>query len=178
MTTLQFVTAKPVPTADQLAQAERLEQEAKDNRRRSAESFDRCDTDGFLSQWALDIGADLNRRKAELLRDGGFAQFPVLCDAAGNVIATRVYKFPDKYSFSGGYVRRWRLPDELAAKAGRKWIPVRDIGESRIQKQLGLHEEDRWFPAYAKITTGGRNDRGLSGCANAFVGVFKQGEGE
>jgi hypothetical protein len=41
---------------------------------------------------------------------------------------------------------------------------------------MGLHEESRWFPAIAKITTGGRKSTGLSGCANAFVAVFKVGE--
>lgn len=172
---MMHLTNPPAPTADQLAEIERLEQSARDQRRRSQESFDRCDTDGFLSQWANDIGAELNRKKADILRNGGCALFPVLCDADGTVVADRVYRFTN--TFAGyGTVRRWKLPEDLAAKCGRKWIPAAAISKSRVQTKLGLHEEDRWMPAYAAITTGGRHDRGLSGCANAFVGVFRQGE--
>jgi hypothetical protein len=177
-----FLKDKPAPTAEQLAAIAKLEEKAEDSRRRAEESFQRCDTDGFLSQWALNIGADLDREKANLLRDGGHAQFPVLCDEAGNVLAHKVYKFADRFApdqWNAPTVKKWRLPDdEIAKRGGRKWIPVAGIRASRVQKALGLHEEHRWFPAIAKITTGGRKSTGLGGCANAFVAVFKQGEEE
>lgn len=175
--TNEFLKEAPKPTAEQLAKITKLETEAKECRQRSEESFRRSDTDGFLSQWASDITAELNDRKVQLLKTGGYSQFPVLCDDAGNVLATKIFEFADRFrpEWTGATVKRWRLPDELAAKHGRKWIPVCSLKESRIQKQLGLHEESRWFPAYAKITTGNRKSTGLAGCANAFVAVFKKG---
>lgn len=162
---------KPTPTAEQLAEADRLEAEVRRKRERAEESFQRCDTDGFVSQWALGIGADRDRMDAQILRDGGMASFPVLCDADGNVIADRIYSFENRYN--GGTDYRWRLPDELAEIHGRKWIPTGE--RSRVQAQLGLHEETRWMPARAKIMGGGT---GLSGAASAYVGIERITESE
>lgn len=158
----------PKPSAAQLAEIERLEAEAKRADEKAEESFQRCDTDGFLSQWALNIGAQRDRKQIEVLRKGGYWRFPVLCDAEGNVLCDRIYRFANQFAGYGS-VEKWRLPDDVAARLGRQWIPVAGWrGNSRIQKQLGLREEDRYFPARAKIMGSGT---GLSGCASAFVGV-------
>lgn len=53
------------------------------------ESFDRCDTDGFLSQWASGITAQLKRRQADLLDAGGKAEFPALFKD-GQLVAAKV----------------------------------------------------------------------------------------
>lgn len=164
-----YLTTAPAPTAAQLAEIEAMKASAARHAKAKADSFDRCDTDGFLSQWASGINADLDRTKAELLANGGYAPFPVLCDADGRVIADRVHTFAD--TFAGyGTVSKWKLGAEDEAKCGRRWIPRDYTGRSRIQKSLGLHEETRWFPAYAKITGSGK---GLSGCASAYVAVFR-----
>ena len=169
-----YFAEAPKPTEAQVAKAAELRAQAIDNLRREEESFQRCDTDGFLSQWALNIGADKLRRQASLLDNGGCATFPVLV-YGDEVVATKVYAFPNKHRpdyWNDPQDYKWRLPDELAEKLGRKWIPVGE--RSKVQKQLGLHEEMRWFPAYVEITTGGRKNTGLSGCANAYVAVFKK----
>lgn len=176
MNTVTYYTEAPTPTPEQVAEAAALRAEAQENLRREEESFQRSDTDGFLTQWALSIGATKRRRQAELLDHGGTAQFPVLV-YEGEVVATKVYKFADTHrpdQWNAPMQHKWRLPDELAAKLGRKWIPTGS--KSRVQKQLGLTEELRWFPAYAEITTGNRKSTGLSGAANAYVAVFKKGE--
>jgi len=54
--------------------------------RRSAESFERCDTDGFLSQWASDVTGRLYDQLARVAEQGGKWMFAALADAAGNVI--------------------------------------------------------------------------------------------
>jgi hypothetical protein len=156
----------PKPTAAQLAEILRLDEEAAAAYKAKHDSFDRCDTDGFLSQWASGITGDLKRTQRELLKQGGYAVFPVLVDGEGNVVATKVYHFTNQYSFASE--SRWRLPDSLADGLGRRWIPTGKT--SRVQKRLGLHEETRWFPAYAAITGGGK---GLSGAASCYVGVFQ-----
>lgn len=168
---MKYLKRAPKPNAAQLAEIERLEAEAKAALRRREESFERCDTDGFLSQWASGMTAQLNREKIQLLRNGGYARFPVLCDADGNVIADRVHVFAN--TFAGyGSVEKWRLPADLADKVGRTWIPRAGYsGKSRIQKQLGLHEEDRFFPAYAEIYSAGK---GLGGCASATVRIYRK----
>jgi hypothetical protein len=164
---MTYLTAAPAPTAAQLAEIEKLQKQASDALRRREESWERSDTDGFLSQWANGMTAQLNDAKVAILKNGGYARFRVLCDGDGNVVSTKEYWFTNPYSF----VRegKWRLPESLADGLGRKWIPVGD--KSRIQKRLGLHEESRWFPAYAEITGGGK---GLGGAASCYVGTFQK----
>lgn len=173
-----FLDAAPAPTAAQLAKIEAIKAEANRKRAAEEESFQRCDTDGFLSQWALNIGAQKNDAEARLLANGGYHQFPVLVyDKTGEVVATKIYEFADTFrpdQWNQPVQRKWRLPDELAADLGRKWIPVAGRKNSRIQKQLGLKEELRWFRAEVVISSRGKST-GLSGAANAFVETVKVG---
>lgn len=162
-------TEAPKPTEEQLAEIERLKASAADRLRREEESFQRCDTDGFLSQWALSIGARKESEQAKVLANGGCWRFPVLL-FKGEVVATVIYHFNDGF---GGINRRWKLPQALADKLGRRWVPVGR--NSRVQKQLCLSESDRWFPAKAEICGSGT---GLSGAASAYVGIVKLDERE
>lgn len=58
-----------------------LREMASESARRSRDSFDRCDTDGFLSQWASDTTARLYRHAADLADNGWTAEFDELFDA-------------------------------------------------------------------------------------------------
>lgn len=62
------------------------EQEAAESNRRSQESWERSDTDGFLSQAASDAMARLYMLNARIARDGGTAEFRAIFDLAGNLI--------------------------------------------------------------------------------------------
>lgn len=53
---------------------------------RSRASFERSDTDGFLSQWASDMTARKHLMCADLARDGGIREFPAPFDLEGNLI--------------------------------------------------------------------------------------------
>ena len=55
--------------------AEWHRQQAAELRRRSAESFERCDTDGFLSQWANDITARRHELDALIAEQDGTYTF-------------------------------------------------------------------------------------------------------
>lgn len=158
----------PAPTEAQLKQIEGLEQEAKDALRRQEESWERSDTDGFLSQWANGMTASLNRRKIEVLKAGGYAQFWVLCHG-DTVISSESVTF-SLHDQPWIKTTKWKVENEhLHITNGRKWIPVqRGDKPGRIAKSFGLHEEQRWFKAEARIMGSGT---GLSGCANAYVGV-------
>lgn len=66
--------------------ADQWRAQAQDCRRRSAESFARCDTDGFMSQGAADSMARIYDECARVAENDGMADFPALADADGNLI--------------------------------------------------------------------------------------------
>lgn len=54
------------------------------------DSFERSDTDGFLSQWAHGLHAELYRKQAEIEANGGLHSFPAILDVAGKEIPSRL----------------------------------------------------------------------------------------
>lgn len=169
-------TTDTTKTPDQLrAEADRHDEAA-------AASFERCDTDGFLSQWADGINARLLRHEAEIQENGGKATFPGLFDAQGRRIRARLMTVQ---SFRGyGTDQVWGVLDASGRRV-QLWIPrqssVRIVDEpdgkwhrehgvapsprSKMAK-LGLHEEEELAPAKAEIAASGR---GLAGAASAHV---------
>jgi hypothetical protein len=154
----------PQPTAEQIARAQAIRANAQRQREAERESFERCDTDGFLSQWAHSIGAQKDDLAAKILEQGGYARFPVLVDQDGEVVADREYRFANRAApWKTDIV--WRV-DEV--RFGRRWVPAGD--RSRVQKALGLREESRWFPAAAAILGGGK---GIAGASSCYVGPVR-----
>lgn len=100
-------TAAAKLAADLRAEADRHERERH-------ESWDRSDTDGFLSQWASGLSASLARAKANLIEQGNVAEFSALFDLEGQVIST--------HSGWGQYGPYFRLTDEAAERFGRRFI--------------------------------------------------------
>lgn len=132
---------------------EDLRAAARGNVKEAHDSFDRCDTDGFLSQWASGLTAQLYRTQADILEAGGIAQFWGLYDGARRVKA-RILE--NQYGFS------WLLHNDEREKFGRSFIPCKFGGRSRIQKTLGLVEAAEMAPACAFMDGRGT---GLSGSA-------------
>jgi hypothetical protein len=161
----EYLRQPPAPTAAQLAEIERLEASSKRSYEAAEESFQRCDTDGFLSQWALQSSSSVDNANIRILKNGGYVAVRVLCDAEGNIVSDRIRTFPHPM-FEWRSVSKW----DLGRNAERRWVPMGD--KSRVQKQLGLHEESRYVRGYAKITAPA-GARGLSGCASAYVGHFR-----
>lgn len=146
-----------------------LRQMAADSRQREAESFERCDTDGFLSQWTNAIGAQLYEAQAHIAERGGRAEFTGLYEGARRVRA-RLVSMP-AYNAPWCTVYKWLLDAPEAARFGRKYLPSGD--RSRVQKQLGLTERQELAPAVAFI---GGKGKGLSGCASAYVTRRRTGD--
>lgn len=140
----------PQPTQQMLEERERLLAAAATNEQCAADSFERCDTDGFLSQWASRVTADRIRLQADILANGGCALFPVLYDkVTDKVVATEVFEFQNQHA-PWRTERRWRLEDyDVIQRAGRKWVPVG--ATSRVQKANSFEEQKRWFPAVAVL---------------------------
>lgn len=56
----------------------------------AAASFERCDTDGFVSQWASGLTAQQRRMEADLADNGGLAEFPQLTTLDGTPVPAKL----------------------------------------------------------------------------------------
>ena len=143
-----------------------LRAQAAENDRRAQESWERSDTDGFLSQWASGITARLQRRQAEILENGGKADFPALFDAeTGELVPAKLVE--TRYGLAWGI-----LADDNPRSRFVAWF-----NESSARKGATRLRNDRrkgytvgrvLAPAKAEIMGSGT---GLAGAASAYVGV-------
>lgn len=157
---------KEFTKADWAALGASLRDSAKVSDTHAAESWERSDTDGFLSQWASGISSSLALTKADICDAQGLDQFTGLFEGTRRVRAKQV-TFQDK--FTHGTKTLWLLDD--SEDFGRKWIPVG--ARSRVQKTLGLTERSEVAPAWACTAGGGT---GLAGCSSVFVKTFRTGD--
>lgn len=112
------------------------------------DSFDRCDTDGFLSQWASGATAMLCNAKADILDAGGKAEFVGLYEKeSGRRVMAKIGW--NKYNGHVSYY--WLLHNDEASlieQRGKKFLPCGK--KSRILKALGLEERDELDQAWAE----------------------------
>lgn len=114
------------PTGGEMQTAEQLVEQAKMKVMEAEASFERCDTDGFLSQWANRLGADFDMMQADILKKGG-AVFPALFDLEGNLVKAKLIetKFGrswaivgDNGKFTGQFVSAFPKKRETMVKKG------------------------------------------------------------
>lgn len=137
--------------------SEDLRRMARESHQRSADSFERCDTDGFLSQWASDITGRLLTLQAEINDNGGVHEFACLCDLEGRPVRAK--------NIRGKYGWVWAIMDEFGNFTGEF------IGDGLSEKSLarkGYTYGTVTLPAYAEIKGSGY---GLAGAASAFPGI-------
>lgn len=99
------------------------EDKAKKNREDATESFERSDTDGFMSQWASNTMASHHDMQAELERNGGKAEFNALFDSNGNIVPAKMVEVPDRYN-PGRTNTAWAIlsdPDDVDSPV-ESWI--------------------------------------------------------
>lgn len=88
-------------------------EKARASRQRSAESWERSDTDGFLSQWAADTMANQYDRIAEVIDDGGMIEtLALFLDGV----------FASAHQGEGQWGFWWRLTDTAAEKFGKAFF--------------------------------------------------------
>lgn len=155
---MEIIGQAPAPTPEHLAQIAQAEAAACAAIAEREASFQRCDTDGFLSQWANGLVGERERLQVEILRNGGNALFLALARGDEIVSEHRVDRSVPGAEWATREV--WVLPPAWRPVLGRTVIPTGE--RSRIQKQLGLREVRVWRPAVAKIVGRGH---GLSGSA-------------
>lgn len=85
------------------AKAEELRREAAADEQEARDSFERCDTDGFLSQWAGGLTAQQKRKQADIEEAGGTALF------AKDVLLTLDGEATDARIVETRYGTKWRL---------------------------------------------------------------------
>ena len=127
--------------------------------KRAADSFERCDTDGFISQWADGIEASRLRYAAEIVENGGTSEFMALFTLDGQYVPARRCQ-SDRYGW-GDY---WMVLDD-EGKATGKFVTCCPTRRSTIAKK-GYVEGYVREPAKAVIQGSGH---GLSGNAWAAV---------
>ncbi|MFF7198294.1 hypothetical protein ACFZAM_31880 [Streptomyces sp. NPDC008079] len=74
---------------EQTPAAADLRRRAVEHDLKAVESFERCDTDGALSQWAHGLNAAKDRLEADIADNGGMWKFPALFDLDGNLVAAK-----------------------------------------------------------------------------------------
>lgn len=100
----EYLESLPPDAEAQAAATEKAEDCFKSSR----DSFERCDTDGFLSQWASDMTAREHQLEAEIASHGGCAVFDVLLRLDGTFASSSLWRFPNRFAGYGS-VMKWRV---------------------------------------------------------------------
>lgn len=128
------------------------------------DSFARCDTDGFLSQWASGLCGSLERERARLARAGGQDTFLGLFKREGGArVAAKL--------IDGKWGKCWAFCDEAGKFTGKFLSHSKGTPRSKMFRE-GYETRKELASAVAEITGQGT---GLSG--TAWVAVFRTDEG-
>lgn len=153
----------PEPNAEQLAEIERRKAYAAKCRAEKEASFQRCDTDGFLSQWANGLTARKEEAEAEILENGGHALIAVLVDRE---TGERVEAWENEGEFAPYFTLK---NDADVRRYHHKFFPRNPTG--RKLWNAGLRMVKVWLPAGAKLDGRGR---GLSGACSVHVAIYER----
>jgi len=151
--------------------AELLRARAADSDRKAAESFERSDTDGFVTQWALGISAREDRLQASIQENGGLHDFRGLYTVEGERVRAKAIQ--TKYGSC------WALVKAGSSEFTGEFVPRcfeedGQPGPRTKMAKMGLCE--KWEQAPAKAATVGHG-RGLSGAASVQVVARRQDDG-
>jgi len=123
---------------------------------KAAESFERCDTDGFVSQWADGVSSERDRLAAKIMEDNGYHRFPALFDRTGALVQAR------EVETRHGWV--WKILHPDMSVSWFKESRARDWrARLRANARRGFFVGSVLLPARA-VTRGG--GKGLSGACN------------
>jgi len=142
-------TSNPTRKENAMTTSTTLRSEAARHEQDAADSFDRCDTDGFVSQWASGCMAAKKRLAAAIADRGGVAEFPALFDLDGNLVAAKL--IDGKYGMVWGI-----LASDDPASDITEWVTAFPVRESTMAKK-GYAEGMVLAPAYADL-------RGANAC--------------
>ena len=144
---------------------DRLRAEASQHEQDAHDSFERCDTDGFVSQWASGITGRQKRAQADIIDAGGVSDFPALFDLDGQRVPAKL--------IDGRYGMCWALVEAGSDRFTGEFVSAFPKRESTMAKK-GYVEGREIAPAKAVIAA---NGTGLSGAASAYVRVVRIDDG-
>jgi hypothetical protein len=145
-------------------ESQRMREQAAEWRRREQESFDRCDTDGCVTQWCNAISARDADRSAELADNGNLAVFKVLVDSStGEVVGNTIHIFQSRFHHGNEY--KWAV--RRAGDDKTQWVTDYKRESGFAAKGLTV----AWMLAPAKLYSRHPGNhlpeqRGLSGLAS------------
>ncbi len=152
-----------IDDAELQAEAAALRAQAAAHEQEAADSFERCDTDGFVSQWASGLNAQKARIQATIVENGGKAEFLGLFDReTGARIKAKIVQVA---GYHYGTVSKWLVLDENDKALA--WVPAFKEGKQSKLYKLGF--EERYEMAAAVADIGGGSGRGLSGAASCYA---------
>ena len=135
----------------------RLRKSSAANYEEKEKSFERCDTDGFLSQWASGLSGQLESRLAEICDNGGLDEFRGLFDVNTGKRVPAVL-------IDGKYGMCWAICDEATGEFTGKFVKALDYDATPRQRanlaKKGYEERKEMVPAWARFEGRGT---GLSG---------------
>lgn len=135
---------------------EELRDRAAAHTAKAAESFERCDTDGFVSQWADGISSEVDWLRAKIMQDNGYHRFNALFDSTGALINAR--EVETRYGWA------WKITDPDGSV---RW--ARESCARNWRVRLAANARKGFFVGSvmlpARATTGG-GGKGLSGACN------------
>lgn len=117
------------------------DRQARESRARAIESFERCDTDGFLSQAAADATAREYDARAAWAREFGYATMTVLLNTDGSIASTRLK--------DGQYGAFWVLNDVSTARYGKRFF--RDSQANTYDRQRASNARRGFVLASARV---------------------------
>jgi hypothetical protein len=103
--------------------------------KRGQDSWDRSDTDGFMSQWASGVVAEKHRMEAELIKKGGKAEFSALFDKDGNMVPAKRVNMPDRFN-PGSTKTAWGVlsdPNDPSSPV-KEWINESSSSNMKTQE--------------------------------------------
>lgn len=124
---------------------EQFREQARGRQQAAEDSFDRCDTDGFLSQWAAGQMSHIYEALAALADAGGEWTFTYLADLDGNLVNARQIR--------GKFGPCWMILDD-EGKATGEFAPWRPAKESTLAKR-GYKEVEVKRPACVRVSGNG-----------------------
>ncbi|MBF0526464.1 MAG: hypothetical protein HQK56_15385 [Deltaproteobacteria bacterium] len=165
---MALVTNKPQDV--NLLSEEQLEEKRKHHLQEEYDSFERCDTDGFLSQWAHGISASEARLALQIKKDGGTAEFCALFDLEGNRVKAKLAYLDSKFT-PWQKTPTWLILDENDRII--RYVKAFPMRKSTMEKK-GFVEGMEQAPAKAIIHGSGK---GLSGAATCRAIAIRTDKG-
>ena len=157
---------------DKFAVAADFATRAAESRAQAVESFERCDTDGALSQYAHGLSARKYDLEAELAANDGLWEFPALFNLEGDLVPAKLVT--TRYGVSWGLLD----PTDVNASFVGFFNPSKAASEGvRVANNARKGYFVGVVKAEAAVGYSGGSGRGLSGLVGVAPVLYRKDRG-